>query len=105
MGFDRVRFKTFSLGSCTSAAQKRKFSHFLPSREELLRQPTGVERAVCGIPLFQSVVVWNGDLGLCCIDYDRVVELLNIGFLKRFDICAGCSFGNAGNNGIRVDLR
>lgn len=125
VGFDRVRFKTFSLGSYTSEEQKEEFSHFLPSREELLRHPTGVERAVCNIPLYQSVVFWNGDLGLCCIDYDRVVELPNIGsggflaayrskealqarkngFLKRFDICAGCSFGNAENNGIKVNLR
>ena len=125
VGFDRVRFKTFSLGSYTSEEEKRKFSHFLPSREELLRHPTGVERAVCNIPLFQSVVFWNGDLGLCCIDYDQMVQLPNIeeqgflaayrskealqarknGFLKRFDICAGCSFGNAENNGIKVDLR
>jgi MoaA/NifB/PqqE/SkfB family radical SAM enzyme len=125
IGMDRVRFKTFSIGSFTSREQKREFSHFLPRRRELLRHPTIVERGVCSTPLFQSVVFWNGDLGLCCIDYDRVVELPNVGaggflaayrskealrarkrgFLKSFEICEGCSFSNADNMGIKVDLR
>jgi MoaA/NifB/PqqE/SkfB family radical SAM enzyme len=124
-GFDRIRFKTFSIGSYTSEEEKREYSRFLPTKTELLRHPTGTERSLCNIPLFQSVVFWNGDLGLCCIDYDQMIQLPNIGeggfkkayrsneaararkrgFLKSFDICKGCSFSNAENLGFKVDLR
>jgi MoaA/NifB/PqqE/SkfB family radical SAM enzyme len=124
-GFDRIRFKTFSIGSYTSEEEKREYSRFLPKRKDLLRHPTGTERSFCNIPLFQSVVFWNGDLGLCCIDYDQMIQLPNIGeggfmkayrskealkarkrgFLKSFDICKGCSFSNAENLGFKVDLR
>jgi len=123
-GFDRIRFKTFSIGSYTSEEQKREFSHFLPKNKELLRHPTAVARSLCNVPLYQSVVFWNGDLGLCCIDYDRIIELPNVGeggflaayrsneaasarkkgFLKQFEICQGCSYSNAENMGFKVDL-
>ena len=124
-GFDRVRFKTFSLGSYTSEEEKQKYGKFLPTKEEYTRHPTGVERALCRTPLFQTVVFWNGDLGLCCIDYDQMIQLPNIeeqgfmkayhskealrarknGFLKNFEVCQGCSYGNAESLGFKVDLR
>lgn len=124
-GFDKVRFKTFSMGSYTSDEEKQKYGHFLPTREEFMRHPTGVERATCGMPLYQTVVFWNGDLGLCCIDYDQMVQLPNIeqqgflaaylsdtalrarknGFLKNFNVCKGCSYGNAESMGFKIDLR
>lgn len=124
-GFDQVRFKTFSLGSYTSDEEKRQGSRFLPTREEFLRNPTPTERALCSTPTFQSVVFWNGDLGLCCIDYDQMIQLPNIkdvgfikayrsdtaararknGFLKQFDICKGCSYSNAENMGMKVKLK
>lgn len=124
-GFDQIRFKTFSIGSYTSEEEKREFSRFLPTKEELLRHPTGVQRATCIAPLHQTVVFWNGDLGLCCIDYDQMVQLPNIGeggflraylsddaararkkgFLKQFDICQGCSYSNAENMGMKIDLK
>lgn len=124
-GFDRVRFKTFSIGSYTSAEQKRAFAHFLPRRKALRRHPRRTSHALCTVPLFQSVVFWNGDLGLCCIDYDQVIQLPNVqqegflaayrsdaaararkrGFLKQFGICKSCSFSNAENMGIRRDLK
>jgi MoaA/NifB/PqqE/SkfB family radical SAM enzyme len=124
-GFDRVRFKTFSIGSYTSEEEKERYRHFLPTREEFLRHPTGVERALCNVPLYQSVVFWDGDLGLCCIDYDQMVQLPNIaeqgflkaylsdeatrarkrGFLKQFAICQGCSYSNAENMGIKIKFR
>ncbi|UWQ28145.1 radical SAM/SPASM domain-containing protein [Leisingera sp. M523] len=124
-GFDRVRFKTFSIGSYTSDDQKREFAHFLPRQKELRRHPRHTSHAMCTVPLFQSVVFWNGDLGLCCIDYDQVIQLPNVeqdgflaayrsdeaagarkrGFLKQFGICKTCSFSNAENMGIRRDLK
>ncbi|MGF7163102.1 MoaA/NifB/PqqE/SkfB family radical SAM enzyme [Rhodoligotrophos appendicifer] len=123
-GFDQIRFKTFSIGSYTSEEEKRDFSRFLPTKEELRRHPTGIQRATCTAPLHQTVVFWNGDLGLCCIDYDQMVQLPNIGaggfldayrsdeaararkkgYLKQFEICKGCSYSNAENMGMKIDL-
>ncbi len=124
LGFDRVRFKTFSIGSYTSEEEKREYSRFLPTKEELRRHPSGIERALCSTPLYQAVVFWNGDLGLCCIDYDQMVQLPNItetgflkaylsrpalkarkkGYLKQFEICQGCSYSNAENLGFKINL-
>jgi len=125
IGFDQIRFKTFSIGSYTTEQEKQEFSRFLPTREDLRRHPTGIQRATCTAPLHQTVVFWNGDLGLCCIDYDQMVQLPNIGeggflraylsdeaararrkgYLKQFDICKGCSYSNAENMGMKIDLR
>ncbi|PLX45937.1 MAG: radical SAM protein [Hyphomicrobiales bacterium] len=124
IGFDRVRFKTFSIGSYTSEEEKREYSRFLPTRGDLRRHPSGKLRALCTTPLYQTVVFWNGDLGLCCIDYDQMVQLPNIaesgfmkaylskpalrarkkGFLKSFEICQGCSYSNAENLGFKINL-
>ncbi|MGL4728605.1 MAG: radical SAM/SPASM domain-containing protein [Bosea sp. (in: a-proteobacteria)] len=124
-GFDKIRFKTFSVGSYTSDEEKEVALRFVPTRDELKRHPTDIGRATCTTPLYQTVVFWNGDLGLCCIDYDQMVQLPNIadvgfkaaylsqpalearrkGFLKQFDICKGCSYSNAENLGYKVDLK
>jgi len=124
VGFDRVRFKTFSIGSYTSEEEKREYSRFLPTRDDLRRHTSGKIRALCNTPLYQTVVFWNGDLGLCCIDYDQMVQLPNIaetgfmnaylseealkarkrGFLKSFEICQGCSYSNAENLGFKINL-
>ena len=123
-GFDRIRYKTFSIGSYTSEEEKEVAGRFLPTRDELKRHPTDIGRATCTTPLSQTVVFWNGDLGLCCIDYDQMVQLPNIetrgflqaylsdtaararrkGFLKEFEICKGCSYSNAENMGFKIDL-
>jgi hypothetical protein len=70
------------------------------------------------------VVFWNGDLGLCCIDYDKKVRMPNImadgfvaayrsrpatlarraGYLKQHAICRGCAYNSAANMGFKVDL-
>ena len=125
IGLDQVRFKTFSLGSYTDAETRARFAHFLPTKKAWRRTQSGRQRSFCTFPLHQSVVFWNGDLGLCCIDYDQMVRLPNIedigfvaalrsdrvararrnGFLKRFDVCRSCSFSNAENMGFRVRLR
>jgi MoaA/NifB/PqqE/SkfB family radical SAM enzyme len=124
-GFDKIRFKTFSIGSYTSDEEKEVALRFLPTRDELKRHPTDIGRSTCSTPLYQTVVFWNGDLGLCCIDYDQMVQLPNIaevgfkaaylsqpalearrkGFLKQFEICKGCSYSNAENLGFKVDLK
>jgi MoaA/NifB/PqqE/SkfB family radical SAM enzyme len=125
IGLDQVRFKTFSLGSYTDAETRARFAHFLPTRAAWRRTQSGRVRRFCSFPFHQSVVFWNGDLGLCCIDYDQMVQLPNIeqggfvgalrsdavararrnGFLKRFEVCRSCTYSNAENMGFRVRLR
>lgn len=124
IGLDQVRFKTFSLGSYTDAATRARYRHLLPTKKAWRRTQAGRERMFCTFPLHQTVVFWNGDLGLCCIDYDQMIQLPNIadqgftaafrsntaararrnGFLKRFEVCQSCSFSNAENMGFRVKL-
>ena len=124
-GLDQVRFKTFSLGSYTDAETRARWSHFLPTRQAWRRMQSDRKRRFCSFPLHQSVVFWNGDLGLCCIDYDQMVRLPNIadggfvaalrsdrvararrdGFLKRFEVCRSCSYSDADNMGFRVKLK
>jgi len=50
IGMDQIRFKTFSIGSYTTEEEKQEFSRFLPTREDLRRHPTGVQRATCTAP-------------------------------------------------------
>jgi hypothetical protein len=67
------------------------------------------------MPLKQSVIYWNGNLGLCCIDYSNDIKLSNIkkdgyvktlfsdevikkrkqGFKKQHKLCIDCTLGNA----------
>jgi MoaA/NifB/PqqE/SkfB family radical SAM enzyme len=125
IGFDKVRFKSFSLGSYTDEATRSAYSRLLPTRRDLRRHQIDRERATCIAPLHQSVVFWNGQLGLCCIDYDQMIRLPSVdelgfvaafrsdeaararrkGFAKQFDICKTCSYSNADTMGFNVDLR
>jgi MoaA/NifB/PqqE/SkfB family radical SAM enzyme len=125
VGFDKVRFKTFSLGSHTNRETRSAYSRFLPRRIELRRHMTSRKRATCGAPLHQTIVFWTGQLGLCCIDYNQMVKLPSIdqegfvsayrsaaaakarreGFAKRFAMCQSCSYSAADNMGFVVDFR
>jgi MoaA/NifB/PqqE/SkfB family radical SAM enzyme len=125
IGFDRVRLKTFSLGSYTSEEFKGRYRHFLPQDATLRRHADESVSTVCTVPMYQTVVFWNGQLGLCCIDYDQMVKLPNVveqgftkaylsdeatrarrdGYAKRFDICQNCSYSTADNMGFTIDLR
>lgn len=125
IGFDKVRFKSFSLGSYTDEETRRRYSHLLPTRWAYRRHKTDVEHGTCSAPIHQTVVFWNGQLGLCCIDYDQMVQLPNVdeqgfvaafrsdvaararrkGFAKQFDICKSCSYSNADTMGFNLDLR
>jgi MoaA/NifB/PqqE/SkfB family radical SAM enzyme len=125
IGFDQVRFKTFSLGSYTDDAQQSDYGYLVPTNPELQRHQTETVSLTCDVPLYQTVVFWNGDLGLCCIDYDQMIKLPNVdkvgfvnaylsdeaararrnGYTKSFSICQSCSYSNADNMGFKVDLR
>ncbi|WP_262032608.1 SPASM domain-containing protein, partial [Microvirga sp. Mcv34] len=114
-----------SLGSHTSPEMRASYSHFLPNSRALRRHEDSSESVLCTSPLSETVVFWNGDLGLCCIDYDQVVQLPNVrengflaayrsdeaarvrrnGFAKRYKICQSCSYSNADKLGFVIDLR
>jgi MoaA/NifB/PqqE/SkfB family radical SAM enzyme len=125
IGFDQVRFKTFSLGSYTDDGQQDEYGFLVPRNPELQRHQTETVSLTCDVPLYQTVVFWNGDLGLCCIDYDQVIKLPSVdkvgfkaayrsdeaararrtGFAKSFSICQNCSYSNADNMGFKLDLK
>ena len=125
IGLDRIRFKSFSTGTYTSEAEKELARRFLPENPAYRRVDDGAAApATCHEPTHSTVVFWNGDLGLCCVDYDKKVRMPNImedgfvrayqsraataarraGFLKQHAICRGCAYNSAANMGFKVDL-
>lgn len=115
IGADSINFKSLSMGSYTTEDMKKKYNFLLPKNRNLRRKQTKNFKSACTIPYNQSVIYWNGNLGLCCIDFDNKVKLPNIkkngfintllsdeviklrkkGFQKKYDICSNCSLGNA----------
>lgn len=124
IGLDRIRFKTFSTGTYTTPEEKAAAQRFLPETPEYRRVQEGETPAVCHEPLAATVVYFDGDLGLCCIDYDKQVRFPNImrdgfvkaylseaavaarraGYLKQHPICQGCAYNSAENMGFTVRL-
>lgn len=125
IGADDIYFKSLSMGSYTTEEMKKKYAYLLPEKKELRRKTTKVYKTICPVPQQQALVYWNGDLGLCCVDFDNVVKMPTIkeegflktfmsdravklrkaGFLKKFSLCKGCSLGNADSMGFSVDLK
>lgn len=122
-GADFVHFKTLSLGTHTSAAQKAKYAFLLPAQPELLRQQPPAHTD-CMRPMTQTIIYWNGDVGLCCIDFnnefnlgnvrnnsfaaiyqsDYAVKIRNGGMHREHPLCQQCQA--AGNfPGFRIALR
>ncbi|MDW8368804.1 MAG: radical SAM protein [Geminicoccaceae bacterium] len=127
IGIDRVRFKSFSLGTYTSEEERAAAERFLPRDPSLRRRPEedAPPPSTCGEPLHSPVVFYDGRLGLCCIDYDQKVAMPSIleqgflaawsapeavaaradGFRKRHEICRHCAYNAAAYRGYVVDLR
>ncbi len=115
IGADAINFKTLSMGSHTTEQMKAKYNYLLPQKKEYRRKTSDIDKTLCSWPLKNVVVFWNGDLGLCCVDFDHEIKLKNIrekgflntlfsdgvaqkrklGFQKKFDLCKKCSIGNA----------
>ena len=118
-GADAINFKTFSMGSHTTDEVKKQYEYLLPAKRELRRKTSGVNRTLCSLPMRTSVIYWDGELGLCCVDFnneiklggvlkkgfraayfsDEAVNKRKLGFRKKFDLCEGCSIGNADSLG------
>lgn len=115
IGADSIYFKSLSMGSHTTKEIKDKWSFLLPEDDKYKRKQFNFDYPICNIPRNQSVVYWNGNLGLCCIDYSNDIKISNIkkdgyvntlfskdtiekrkkGFKKKYNLCNDCSLGNA----------
>ena len=78
IGADSIYFKSFSMGSHSSKEIKDKWSFLLPKEKKYNRKQFKFDYPICGIPRSQSVIYWNGNLGLCCIDYSNDIKISNI---------------------------
>jgi len=113
IGADNISIKSLNLhGDAKRAAD---FAYLLPIDKRYQRVYSGVRKTICGLPQTQAVVYWNGDLGLCCIDYENEVKLGNVaekglfetyfspeavrqrrnGMLMQHEICKTCSLAQA----------
>lgn len=113
IGADNLSVKSLNLHGDSKNAER--FSYLLPRNPEYLRIVSNVRKTICTIPLGQTVVYWNGDLGLCCIDYDNEVKFKNVaefglqnvlmsqetrklrrkGILMEYGICKTCTLAQA----------
>ena len=125
IGVDEINFKSLSMGSYTTPEIKKKYSYLLPKNKKLRRKTSRTYKTVCVSVLEQGLIYWNGDLGLCCIDFDNKLKLDNIkekgfiktwqsnsfaqkrklGFLKKYNICKNCSIGNADSVGYNIKIK
>ncbi len=118
-GVDNVIFKSVSLGSVRNMEEKLKIKdEYLPENKQYSRYKMNDGRLeVVKMPsychwIWQSVILWNGDLTMCCHDFDATMKYANIfekkGFLnawrskehnryrrlvlkRQFEICKRCS--------------
>ena len=124
IGANKINLKTLSLGSYTTKEMKEKYSYLLPNKNEFRRKISTINKTLCAMPLRDAVVYWNGELGLCCVAFNKAAALPNIkekgfiktflseevigmrklGFQKKFDLCRRCSIGNADFMGRNITL-
>ena len=101
---------------------KKKWSFLVPEEDKYKRKKYTLKKSYCSIPVNSSVIYWNGDLGLCCCDYDNSIMNLNIkengyintlfskeviktrrlGLNKKHHICKDCDLGNADDMGYQA---
>ena len=125
IGADEVQFKSLSMGSYTTPQMKKQYNYLVPKNPQFQRKTSNTYHTLCGSPMAQTVIYWNGDLGLCCIDFDAHLKLTNIkekgflktitssdiakkrklGFQKQYKMCKTCSIGNMDSFGKRIKLR
>ncbi len=125
IGADSINLKSLHMGEFGSQVAKTKHAYLLPSEKSFRRKTTSIRKTLCRTPVFQTVVYWNGDLGLCCIDYENCIDLPNItksgfintlfsdhvtkkkkqGLLKQFQLCKTCPLSNADSMGTDINFK
>ncbi len=123
-GANSINLKSLHLGEFTSQEIKSEHAWLVPENESFRRKTSSITKTLCRTPLLQTVIYWNGDLGLCCIDYENSIKLSNIsesgfiktlfshdvikkkkqGFLKQFKLCKNCPLSNADTMGIDINF-
>lgn len=69
IGADALYLKTLSIGSHLTSEQQDRFAFLLP-RADCHRRGTIRQECGCRRPETQTIVYWNGNVGLCCIDFN-----------------------------------
>jgi radical SAM protein with 4Fe4S-binding SPASM domain len=94
LGVDVLALKSVSLGSWGDNSLRKKFSEeYLPKNLDYIRyvSKNGVLKPkrhseVCHWVMKNGVILWNGDLTICCYDYDGYYVIGNVfrdgGFFK-----------------------
>lgn len=120
---DEVYFKTLSIGSFSKIDKKNEYK-LLPKNKLLHRTYTD-NTNLCHFPIKQSIMYWNGDLGICCVDFNNMAKLANIqnstyfdqlfsesaiderlkGYQKKQSVCKKCHSSDASFRGIRIPLK
>jgi MoaA/NifB/PqqE/SkfB family radical SAM enzyme len=120
---DEVHFKSLSLGSTTSPAEKLQGNRLLP-QNALLRRSSAAPDHPCRYPDEHIMVYWSGELGVCCIDYSNMAGLPGIlgrGFLqslaaaevmaarrkglqRQLPMCGQCQAVKTGFRGLTIRL-
>jgi MoaA/NifB/PqqE/SkfB family radical SAM enzyme len=124
-GADEVFFKSLSQGSNTPPDQLQTGLHLFPQREEFRRKTSGPIMRSCHYPREHTIVYWNGDVGVCCVDFNNMASLPGIGerglaatladpavqaarqggIARQHSLCQHCASADADFRGFRVDLR
>jgi radical SAM protein with 4Fe4S-binding SPASM domain len=76
-GAEGLYLKTLSLGTHLSGEQKEPYKYLLPKNKKY-RRTVIKDNALCTRTDQQTIIYWNGDVGLCCIDFNNDFKLGNI---------------------------
>jgi radical SAM protein with 4Fe4S-binding SPASM domain len=76
-GAEGLYLKTLSLGTHLTEEQKEPYKYLLPKNKKY-RRAAIEDNAICTRPDQQTIIYWNGDVGLCCIDFNNDFKLGNI---------------------------
>lgn len=124
IGADAVNYKTISLGSHLSPEVRKQYGYLLPKNKTLRREKGGARKHLCHTVKSQWVVYWNGDIGLCCIDYNGVDKIGNVmdgdpweiltsekavearkkGFRRGYPLCRTCLLASADYMGDAIRI-
>lgn len=121
IGADQINLKSFNV-NFGGVKKEDNCEDFLPTKKEFRRKTSQLNKTLCSLSKRNVVVYWNGEVGLCCIDYNNEIKIGNIkekgflntifsektaqkrklGFQKKFDLCKGCFLSNADFMGVNI---
>ena len=88
IGADAVYFRGMILDLREDKSRREANKKLLPNKIHFDRNPNNIKKSVCTNPINQGLIYYNGDLGLCCCDYDanivEPVSILEQGFINTY---------------------